>query len=507
MSSSSKHRDTPVIDRVSTPPLDGLDTLRRQLDALVQACDSAEKVTSTVLSSKDAVARRLTEAHGQLDQRAAELENREADLKARIAKLEQRAENLDQQRRKLDADREALEIQQQQLAETPVPDHEAQRQQIDAERKQLADQRQAIDAEREQFAADRQTLDGEREQLDQRNAELKAQQDQLAEQRQALDAERQRFASDHEGLDGERGQLAQRQAELKDQQDQLDRQRRAMETDRAALDKERKKLKQLQKQAHDKAVAQRDRLEADRKSLDADRTALQTQRKELDRDRGKLDEARKQFEQHQQRTTEEARTAAAMKMARQPETMDPAPSPFVSDDKATEKPAKTVRSPRGGWLSRIIVNAVLVLMLAGAGAGYYLYRHLAQQQVEQVVAVQQAIATLRDTALLQAASSDIETTGAEYPLAVDRSWFEQLPVNSLTGPEAPWLETVDEQMLNLTNPTVIIADRQYASFWYNPYRGVIRARVPAQLTQSRTVELYNKVNGTSITPGDVLWPD
>ena len=36
-------------------------------------------------------------------------------------------------------------------------------------------------------------------------------------------------------------------------------------------------------------------------------------------------------------------------------------------------------------------------------------------------------------------------------------------------------------------------------YWYNPANGAFRARVPQQSTDQETIDLYNRVNGTSVT--------
>ena len=35
-------------------------------------------------------------------------------------------------------------------------------------------------------------------------------------------------------------------------------------------------------------------------------------------------------------------------------------------------------------------------------------------------------------------------------------------------------------------------------FWYNPYQGVIRTRIPPMISDQRSVELYNRLNRCSL---------
>ncbi|RMD62322.1 MAG: hypothetical protein D6824_06910 [Planctomycetota bacterium] len=44
----------------------------------------------------------------------------------------------------------------------------------------------------------------------------------------------------------------------------------------------------------------------------------------------------------------------------------------------------------------------------------------------------------------------------------------------------------------------VAVDESVASFWYNPGTGAVRARVPATVSDQRAVELYNRVNNTSL---------
>jgi len=147
-----------------------------------------------------------------------------------------------------------------------------------------------------------------------------------------------------------------------------------------------------------------------------------------------------------------------------------------------------------------------VAMLVGGGIGIWFYFQSHQTYEQQVTSIQKAVTTLRDAALLHAATENGPTTRAKLPLEIDQGWFEQLPVNSLVAAGTPWMQTVPKRQGNLANPTVIVAGPEHAALWYNPYRGVSRARVPERMTRSMTIDLYNQVNKTSITVGDVQWP-
>jgi hypothetical protein len=76
------------------------------------------------------------------------------------------------------------------------------------------------------------------------------------------------------------------------------------------------------------------------------------------------------------------------------------------------------------------------------------------------------------------------------------------------------VEVASEEEAGLVHPTVRIAlDEKSAAFWYNPYQGVVRARVPVEMTDEAATALYNTINRTNIasihwheTPMDIPKP-
>jgi hypothetical protein len=46
------------------------------------------------------------------------------------------------------------------------------------------------------------------------------------------------------------------------------------------------------------------------------------------------------------------------------------------------------------------------------------------------------------------------------------------------------------------------ASRSDAQFWYNPYKGMVRARVPDDMSEAAALRLYNRVNDSHLAgPG------
>ena len=90
---------------------------------------------------------------------------------------------------------------------------------------------------------------------------------------------------------------------------------------------------------------------------------------------------------------------------------------------------------------------------------------------------------------------------AHPPETVDPSWFgENRPFNPLLTAGHPWVEVAGPREKERQHPRDLIAgDESVASFWYNPFNGVVRARVPHQVSDAQVLELYNTVNDTELT--------
>jgi len=51
----------------------------------------------------------------------------------------------------------------------------------------------------------------------------------------------------------------------------------------------------------------------------------------------------------------------------------------------------------------------------------------------------------------------------------------------------------------LDPPVRMTIDGKLASFWYNPYQGIVRARVPVCVSDRKALDLYNSINGTRLS--------
>lgn len=87
-----------------------------------------------------------------------------------------------------------------------------------------------------------------------------------------------------------------------------------------------------------------------------------------------------------------------------------------------------------------------------------------------------------------------------WPKTVDAKWFDGFPPrNSLLPPDRPWVEIASIEQAGMRDPPVRMAvNENLAGFWYNPYLGIVRARVPVMVSDQEAVELYNRVNSRNL---------
>lgn len=292
---------------------------------------------------------------------------------------------------------------------------------------------------------------------------------------------------------------------------ELDKQRQALDEQRRELDDRESQVESVEQQvaaqrrkvAEDQADSQSERAESDKlreelaelqRELKEQRKALQDQAREL--------EKREKALSGQKAKTSSGKSPKAASAEDDSEDIDDV-LPMLSGKKpkvvAQSKPSK---SP---LRALVAYGLVLVILASVAGAGWYYYQNFYVRQAKRVDATQQALNKITQEAVYRASTKDIELSTRGHAATIQMSWFEQLPVNNLVASHVPWMDVAPESQANLLNPTRIVADSQLAGFWYNPGRGLVRARVPRQLSEQSTIDLYNKVNSTNLTPEDVVW--
>ncbi len=148
------------------------------------------------------------------------------------------------------------------------------------------------------------------------------------------------------------------------------------------------------------------------------------------------------------------------------------------------------------WLRYIM----FALALAGA-IGAFAYRRAAvareQMMVDQtrdaVLAIEQRIRYLK-------AMEEVQLNELGWPEVVDPRWFKgEPPRNGMLNARHPWLEVASTLEYALDHPVQRVAiNENLAGLWYNPAKGIVRARVPQTLSDEKTIEIYNRINGSTI---------
>lgn len=152
---------------------------------------------------------------------------------------------------------------------------------------------------------------------------------------------------------------------------------------------------------------------------------------------------------------------------------------------------------------RRIVEVIVVLGVVGLFGWMLMFRSQHQKLDREASFVTEEVRRFELEIKLRAATADgtgTELTGRKWPSTIDPNWFDEPPRNTLLSPDRPWVEVAPPAHSELTDPVMRIAlDNELASFWYNPYQGVIRARVPVTINDRQALALYNQVNRTALT--------
>ena len=146
---------------------------------------------------------------------------------------------------------------------------------------------------------------------------------------------------------------------------------------------------------------------------------------------------------------------------------------------------------------RLVVDTIIALMLVAILGGVLLYHRQQTQTIERVQAMHRALARLHETALYHGAMGEPTSSATGFPLNISPGWFDgNLPTNALVTPRHPWIDVAPADDGEEHPPDPVCTRPGQAGFWYNPNRGIFRARVPAQLTDVETLEFYNQINNS-----------
>ena len=155
---------------------------------------------------------------------------------------------------------------------------------------------------------------------------------------------------------------------------------------------------------------------------------------------------------------------------------------------------------------RVVIDTLVALMIAGVLAGVVLHHRSKDDHIADAAGARETVNRIQRELTLKGSLGSVETTRQGFPVSVDPTWFgEMIPINPLLDTDRPWMEIAPFKDRALDHPDVRTAmTRETASFWYNPYKGVVRARVPATLTDAAARSLYDAVNLTGVQPTEQL---
>jgi len=158
-----------------------------------------------------------------------------------------------------------------------------------------------------------------------------------------------------------------------------------------------------------------------------------------------------------------------------------------------------VRAQPRFYVMRLIIDSLIALMLAVILGCVLVHYRNEQNDILRVQQVHQKLATLQEQALYRGALAEVEVTVAKFPLDIPAGWFpDSVPRNGMVSPTQPWLDIAPAGDDHDNPPDPVIRDSTQAGFWYNPNRGIFRARVTPQFTEEETLKLYNRLNGTQL---------
>ncbi len=147
---------------------------------------------------------------------------------------------------------------------------------------------------------------------------------------------------------------------------------------------------------------------------------------------------------------------------------------------------------------RFVLDTLVALMIVGLAVGAFMHFKSSRGTEQRVQRTRMELRRFDTQLSLKAQLGQVEVSTANYPMTIDPAWFaDNLPSNPLLHRGHPLVEIATEQQQDLQHPverTVSDRDRNLAQFWYNPYRGILRARVPDAGTDAKTLSLYNRVN-------------
>ena len=150
---------------------------------------------------------------------------------------------------------------------------------------------------------------------------------------------------------------------------------------------------------------------------------------------------------------------------------------------------------------RILSLLMLLAMLAGGYQLYHWHNDRSVHEDRMARGAETAVKRIQQEIRLRAALQNVELNARGWPVTIDPAWFgKAAPRNPLAPDGCAWMEVANPAEYEHDDPDQRLAlDRSSAAFWYNPCKGIVRARIGVQISDQIALSLYNRVNSTRLT--------
>ena len=138
---------------------------------------------------------------------------------------------------------------------------------------------------------------------------------------------------------------------------------------------------------------------------------------------------------------------------------------------------------------RLLVDGLISLLLVGVLVCVVLFHREQDKMSRHYQTVRDALAVLHEQAFYHSVlNKDDEADVKGFPRTISPLWFraEGVPLNATVPGRQPWLDIAPEGDDGYHPPDPVITQVDQAGFWYNPNRGIFRARVMPQWSSTAT---------------------
>ena len=157
---------------------------------------------------------------------------------------------------------------------------------------------------------------------------------------------------------------------------------------------------------------------------------------------------------------------------------------------------------------RWVRDLALLLVIAALVGGVLVHLRRSRDQEQMVQQAAAEVMRMETELRYRSATQSADLNARGWPVTIDPKWFTESrpPMNLLVSQNRPWVEVAGPDQAGLLHPRARVAvEESLAAFWYNPYQGIVRARVPVMMSDEHTVEVYNRVNSCSIS--SIFWQE